>query len=648
MTTDQNQPRSKSVREPFLGLLIVVAIIGGLVVDTTRADGDAFYSDILRLDNVTTKIHQNYVEEIDSKKLVDNAIGGMLKTLDPHTTYFEKKQYEELMIHTEGKFGGLGIQISSRDNFIVVMTPISGTPASRAGIQSGDKIVKINGKTTRGLSLDQAVGKLRGVPGTDVMVTIVREGDAAPIEYTLTREIINIKSVPYCGVIDDSIGYFRLTQFSQESGAEVEKAINELLKKNVKAVIFDLRYNPGGLLQQAIEVSAKFLPRRSLVVSTRGRMRDQNKEFSSLSSPVLPDRIPLVVLVNEGSASASEIVSGAIQDWDRGVVLGDTTFGKGSVQSVLPLDSTHHIKLTTAFYYTPSGRCINKPENAIGARAPTDQGASDAPSDTSAVSDSSDSAEKPVTAKAVKDTTVYKTKSGRIVYGGGGIIPDTVVQPATLPTVVQMMLYKDAFFRFAIKEYPTLKQRNIKVTKDFVVDSRIMKDFNVYLDSVKFKYQTYAQNLFSDFQKKAGLSEPIVKDTANLASEKVYQTIKKSRDSLATKLYGSNETAPKENNSESSESTLGRPKWTKEEAETLKKLSGTIESILSKENSREFSENEKEITRFVREAFLMREFGQDNEIIFKGNLKEDTQVKAAIAVLNNKKLYDRLLAGSNR
>ena len=361
----QKQTHKLFGKAPVTGIVIMIVVIAGLVVDATKADGDSFYGDIIRLDNVATKIHQNYVEEMDSKDLIDNAIQGMLRILDPHTSYFEPKQYEELRIHTEGKFGGLGIQISIRDKVLTVMTPIAGTPASRSGIQSGDQIIKINGKSTAGITIDNAVEKLRGEPDTKVTISIRRKGESKDIDYTINREIIHIKSVPYYGVIQNDIGYIHLQTFSQDAGAEVERAIKELLKKNIKGMVFDLRHNPGGLLPQAIEVAEKFLPRKSLVVSTRGRVRGQNKEFYSATQPVLPETMPLAVLVDYASASASEIVAGAIQDWDRGVVVGDTTFGKGSVQSILPLDKTHHLKLTTAFYYTPSGRCINRPENAV-------------------------------------------------------------------------------------------------------------------------------------------------------------------------------------------------------------------------------------------------------------------------------------------
>lgn len=590
-------------KAPFTGIVIMIVVIAGLVVDSTRADGDSFYSDIIRLDNVATKIHQNYVEEMPSKDLIDNAIKGMLQILDPHTSYFEAKQYEELKIHTEGKFGGLGIQISIRDKVLTVMTPITGTPASRAGIQSGDQIIKIDGKSTAGITVDQAVSKLRGEPGSKVTIQIRRKGEAKDIDYTIAREVITIKSVPYYGVLENDIGYIHLQTFSQEAGAEVEKAIKELLKKNIKGLVFDLRHNPGGLLPQAIEVAEKFLPRKVLVVSTRGRVRGQNKEFYSASQPVLPEELPLAVLVNYASASASEIVAGAIQDWDRGVVLGDTTFGKGSVQSILPLDKTHHIKLTTAFYYTPSGRCINRPENAVRG---TDASLSEGEGEEESSEERVDSISSKSSSSKI-DTTQYKTKNGRIVYGSGGVIPDSVVEQPIPAFPIRALYGKDAFFQFANIEYPKLKKKKVKIEKDFQITPDIMKDFYNYLDSVKFNYQSLSQLRYDEFKLGTGL--------------------KVTTDSTGKSLSGFQE----------------KPKWSQSELTELQKISTRLDSILAIESKRSLSENEVEIKKLLREAFVIREFGQDHEIYYRSRLADDAQMKTAIKVLAEQNTYTGLL-----
>lgn len=595
-TSEPKRNRWLSGNIPFAGIIILIVVLAGLVVDATNVDNDNFYLDINRQDDVALKIHQNYVEEISSKDLIDNAIKGMLRILDPHTSYFEAKQYEELKIHTEGKFGGLGIQISIRDKILTVMTPISGTPASRAGIQSGDKIVKIEGKSTAGITIDKAVQKLRGDPGSKITITIRRKGEANDIEYTITREIIVIKSVPFAGVLDSNIGYVQLQTFSQEAGLEVEKAVKELVKKDIKGLILDLRHNPGGLLPQAIEVAEKFLPRKSLIVSTRGRVRGQNRENYSGSQPVLPIDVPLAVMVNYASASASEIVAGAIQDYDRGVVVGDTSFGKGSVQSILPLDPTHHLKLTTAFYYTPSGRCINRPENAIRGNGNSD--------DSDDEEDESDSTKKN---RPKIDTTKYYTKNGRVVYGSGGIIPDTVVEQKKLSLPLRALFGRDIFFQFANSEYPKLKKRKIKINKEIKIDTKIMKSFSTFLDSIKFNYKSIAQLRFKDYLYSAGL-----RDTVDSTGKKV-------------ELYPE------------------YPHWENNEKKILSSLTSQIDSLLVMESRRELVENNEDVRKYIREALLLREFGTDNELLYRERLSDDKQIDVAIGLLTNIDDYSTLL-----
>jgi carboxyl-terminal processing protease len=595
--TDRKSQRSLVGSIPFAGIIILVVVLAGLVVDATNVESSTFYEDIIRQDEVANKIHQNYVEEISSKDLIDNGIKGMLRILDPHTSYFEAKQYEELKIHTEGKFGGLGIQISIRDKVLTVMTPIAGTPAARAGIQSGDQIVKIEGKSTAGITIDNAVKKLRGAPDTKITITIRRKGEAKDIDYTITREIIHIKSVPFAGVIGDSIGYIQLQTFSQDAGEEVEKAIVELMKKGIKGLVFDLRHNPGGLLPQAIEVAEKFLPRKSLIVSTRGRVRGQNRENWSGAQPVYPIDLPLAVLVDYASASASEIVAGAIQDYDRGIIVGDTTFGKGSVQSILPLDATHHLKLTTAFYYTPSGRCINRPENAI--RGVEDENADD---DENGDADSEDGK------KSSKiDTTTYLTKNGRVVHGSGGIIPDTLVEQNMLSLPLRSLFGRDVFFRFANIEYPKMKKRKAKITKEYTVDKKTLEAFYAYLDSIKFEYQSLAQLRFTEFKFSAGL-----KDSVDSAGNPV-------------KLYPE------------------LPNWQDDEKRDLLQLTGQIDSLLRTESNRALADNEADIKKYLREALLIREFGQDNNTVYREKLSDDPQLRTALSLLDNKAQYAALL-----
>ncbi len=585
----------------FIGIAVLTVVLAGLVVDAGKSGNDSFYADIIRLDNIATKIHQSYVEEVSSEDLVDNAVEGMMGMLDPHSTFFKRKQYDELRIHTEGKFGGLGIQISVRDKILTVMTPISGTPASRAGIQSGDQILEIDGESTKGISLEDAVSKLRGRPGTEVTITVRRKGEGKNLEYAITREVITINSVPFSGVIDNDIGYIRLVTFSQDAGENVEAAIKELINKGIKGMVFDLRRNPGGLLPQAREVAEKFLRKRALVVSTRGRIRGQNKEYLSSTDAVLPEDIPLVVLVDAASASASEIVAGAIQDWDRGIVLGDTTFGKGSVQSILPLDSDHHLKLTTAYYYTPSGRCINRPDNYSETHFKNDDEEEGEGTETEN-GESDDSTESSVDA-----LPEYRTQNGRVVVGGGGIVPDTVVEGEMLGPVMRSLLLKDAFFKFATNIYPKLQDRNTSVGADFVVDEQVMNEFMVFLDTIDYSFKRFAGIKFDEFKQRIGL---VPDTTADSASKIVQSEI---------------------------------PDWQSGEKEKLQSVVSVVDSLLEVEGRREFLNSTEEIKEGIKEALLVRELGQDNSIVYRTRLAADPQVKRAVSLLTDEKAYTSLL-----
>jgi carboxyl-terminal processing protease len=440
----------------------VAILIAGFAFISNRvqAGGEKFYSDLIRLDKVVTKINENYVEDVSSEELVDAAISGIRQILDPHTAYFTPKDYEDLKVNTEGEFGGLGIQIGIRDQILTVVSPLAGTPAHRMGLQAGDKIIRIDTTSTQGISIDDAVEKLRGKPGSPVKIQILREGLLEPMEFTIVREVIKIESVPYAAMINDSTGYIKITQFAKRTSEDLEAKILELKKKDMKSLIIDLRVNPGGLLNQAISVSELFLEKNQMVVYTKGRVKSQNQEYHSRRNPIWTKK--MVVLVNENSASASEIVAGAIQDWDRGVVLGETSFGKGSVQTILPLDGQQNtLKLTTAYYYTPAGRCINKPENAVRFKNKTAAGDS-----------------------AKKDTSFFYTKAGRKVLAGGGITPDVVLPGRKYTRYDQELLRKTMFFNYVIKKRHEIAKKT-KITPDFTVTPEILEDFKkfVYTDT---------------------------------------------------------------------------------------------------------------------------------------------------------------------
>lgn len=305
-----------------------------------------------------TLINANYVEEVKPRDMIYGALDGMLSSLDAHSSFLEPDEYKELRTETTGEFGGVGIKLTLQDKLLTVISPLEGTPADKAGILPGDKIIKIDDEPAKNFILDDAVKRLRGAPGTKVKLTIMREGEDRFKEFVIRRAIIRIKSVKDIVMLGDGVGYIRIADFQRYTAADLEKAIKKLLKQNLKALILDLRNNPGGLLDISTLVSEKFLKKGEVIVSTKGRLELQNMVFKSRAYKPYLD-FPLIVLVNRGSASASEIVAGALRDNKRAVILGETTFGKGSVQTVIPMRDDSAIRLTTSQYLTPSGNVIH-------------------------------------------------------------------------------------------------------------------------------------------------------------------------------------------------------------------------------------------------------------------------------------------------
>lgn len=314
--------------------------------------------DLRKFTEVFSRIKAAYVEEVDDRTLLEDAIKGMLSGLDPHSSYLDPKAFEDLEESTTGEFGGLGIEVGMEDGFIKVISPIDDTPAQKAGVQAGDLIIKLGDQPVKGMSLEEAVNLMRGKPGSTLKLTIMRDGESAPIEIDVKRDVIKVASTK-SRLLDDGYGYVRLTQFQSETGQEFVDAINKLKKQNkgdLNGLILDLRNNPGGILQAAVAAADAVL-NDGLIVYTEGRIQSSRLRFSAEPGDVT-DGAPIVVLINGGSASASEILAGALQDQKRAVIMGTQSFGKGSVQTVIPLDETHAIKMTTARYYTPSGRSI--------------------------------------------------------------------------------------------------------------------------------------------------------------------------------------------------------------------------------------------------------------------------------------------------
>ena len=338
-------------------LLIVLTLSLGGSVASKGTDSGATYEQLRLFTEVLSIVQNQYVDEVPPRDLIYSAIKGTLRGLDPHSSFLDPESYREMQVETSGSFGGLGIEITLRDDVLTIVAPIEGTPAYRAGLQTGDRIVKIDGLTTKDLQLSDAVKRMRGKPGSKVTITVAREGWTEPKDVELVREQIRVQSVR-AHDLGGGIAYIKLRQFQEQSPGDLAAALEKAAKAGMKALVLDLRNNPGGLLTAAVEVTEEFVADGQLVVYTEGRVRNQNMRFSAHAKKSYPT-LPMVVLVNQGSASASEIVAGALQDWGRAIVVGTQTFGKGSVQTIIPLSDGSGLRLTTAKYYTPKGRSIH-------------------------------------------------------------------------------------------------------------------------------------------------------------------------------------------------------------------------------------------------------------------------------------------------
>jgi len=353
----------KTKKIAFGFIAVVIALIAFIGISTQRrcdAQGGKEYEYIGLFTDVMTIVKKSYVEEVDSKKLIYGAINGMLTALDPHSSFMSPDTFKEMKVETKGAFGGLGIEISLKDGILTVISPIEDTPAQRAGIKSGDQILKIDDRFTKDLTITDSVKKMRGLKGSKVILTIMRDGFERPKEFTLIRDIIQVKSVK-SRMLDNGYGYVRIAQFQERTDEDMAKALKALVAENkgkqLSGLVLDLRNDPGGLLDQAVRVSDHFVEDGKLIVYTEGREKESRMQFSA-SSRIKEPGYPVVVLINGGSASASEIVAGALQDHQRAIVMGTQSFGKGSVQTIIPLSDDSGLRLTTARYYTPKGRSI--------------------------------------------------------------------------------------------------------------------------------------------------------------------------------------------------------------------------------------------------------------------------------------------------
>lgn len=425
-----------------IAVMILSVGAGGWLLQQGVDRAENVFVRVRVLQEVIDRVESSYVEDVDPGSLYDSAIDGLIRDLgDPHSSFLPRREYEDLRIRTEGEYGGVGLEVTERNGYVTVVSPIPGGPGGRVGIRAGDRFYEIEGVAADTMVTDQAVELLRGRPGTSVSVRMLRPGVEEPIEFTIDREVIHLMAVPFSTMLDGDVGYVPLRTVRETSTEEVREAVDSLREAGMRALIFDLRGNPGGLLDQGIAVTDLFLDRGQGIVETRGRAQGQNETFEASRADRYPD-LPVVVLVDGVSASASEIIAGALQDYDRAVLVGETTFGKGSVQSLFRLTGGDVLRLTTARWYTPMGRSIHlDPEERNGGE----------PSHTLSISGQL------VQPMDLEGRPEYESAGGRTLYGGGGITPDLYVMPETLSPAemgaVQRLFSRAGGFSIALFNY---------------------------------------------------------------------------------------------------------------------------------------------------------------------------------------------------
>ena len=491
----------KTIKKTWFSLLVIVIFIGAALIWTNVASSDDTFASIqdglMPLAKVFQEVNKRYVDKVDPEKFLKSGIDGMLQTLDPYTNYIEKDDKDQLDILTKGKYEGVGLTLTYRNNVVTVAEmPFIGTPSFKAGILEGDQIIKVNGILTKDLGYEKTVQQIRGPRGTEVILTIRREGESKLLDFTLVREEIKIENVTYSGLVREGIGYILLNRFSKYAAPEVTQAIEKLKGQNCKSLILDLRSNPGGMLEAAVEVSELFLPKHATIVSTRGRSPETDQVFKSVKDPIFSEG-NLIVLVNEASASASEIVAGAIQDHDRGVILGDTTYGKGLVQTLVNLTPTSALKITTSKYYTPSGRCIQKKN----------------------YSQWEDTTE-------INKQGIFKTDKGRVVHAGGGIVPDMVIHETGESDLFYDLVRKSMFFNFAVQYANT----HARPDSNFTLSDDIIQDFKKYLKQKSYEYKHPIEKSLITLKSEAvrgGYQTDLLKDVNRLE-----QTLTKAKEDI--------------------------------------------------------------------------------------------------------------------
>jgi carboxyl-terminal processing protease len=418
------------------------------------------------------ELNMFYVDETDPQKLVTTSIDAMLASLDPYTTYIPESDMDDFQFQTTGEYGGIGSLIRRSGDYTIIADPYQGFPADKAGLRAGDKILEVDGKSVESMAIESVSDQLKGKPGTEIKLTVERYGESKPIDFKIIRERITIRNVPYYGMLDDQTGYIRIANFTTGAGREVEDALKDLKNKyGMKSLVLDLRSNPGGLLIEAVRICNLFVDKGELIVSTKGKVQQWDSEYLTQVEPIDKD-IPLVVLTNRGSASASEIVAGALQDLDRAVIVGQRTFGKGLVQTSRPLKYNAQLKVTTAKYYIPSGRCIqaldysNRNEDGSVGHVPD-----------SLISE-------------------YETRNGRLVYDGGGIEPDFEVIPEMLSEITVQLYAQNIFFDFATRY--RAKHTEIESPETFKLSDDDYNSFKSFVESRDFEFKTASETAFDE------------------------------------------------------------------------------------------------------------------------------------------------------
>jgi carboxyl-terminal processing protease len=542
-------------------IIVAVVVVGGLTLMGLNNVDNKNFEIAKNLDiyySLFRELNTFYVDEVDPGKLVKQSIDEMLASLDPYTNYIPESDIEDFRFMTTGEYGGIGALISKHDSIIIISEPYENFPAQKAGLRAGDVILEVAGKSTKNMDTEDVSNLLKGSAGQTVTVKVTRIGEKKPIEFNIVREKIAINPISYAGMVNSETGYIRLTNFTQDCAEKVKKSLLELKEeKGAKKLILDLRGNPGGLLIESVNLCNLFIAKDMEVVSTKGKVSQWDKTYKTTGNPV-DDQIPLVVLVDRGSASASEIVSGTIQDLDRGVVIGTRTFGKGLVQTTRDLSYNTKLKVTTAKYYIPSGRCIQ----ALDYSHRNEDGS----------------------VGHVPDSLIseFKTKNGRKVYDGGGVMPDVKIEDEAFSSLSFKLMRQSKVFDFATN----FRNKNAQIAppSEFKITDEIFNDFVNYVENSKFEYTSETQKLLEQLK----------------------------------------ESAKEEKYFDAAESNIA-----------------ALEKSLAPDLDRDLSKFKKEISLLLKTEIVSRYYYQKGSAI--ASLEDDKAIEKAIEILADKSQYDEIL-----